>query len=192
MLKYKKIVLGFLSIGFLSILAWGANPQVFKENSPVIKKYFGNQQPMGQGSVTKLLFTIYQLALWAENNKYDYTNRLAFHAWQEVEVTQQKLKEETLKKIYAYYHVSSEKLAKYESYLSKVYPAKIKPNETWTVVYNPNQSIDFYFNDNLYGRVEDMEFAKQYFEIWMNPNGDFQDLREKLLKNQVSPKNRIS
>jgi hypothetical protein len=37
-----------------------------------------------------------------------------------------------------------------------------------------------------------MEFAKQYFEIWMNPNGDFQDLREKLLKNQVSPKNRIS
>tara|TARA_R110002050_G_scaffold118195_2_gene235378 strand:+ start:3698 stop:4270 length:573 start_codon:yes stop_codon:yes gene_type:complete len=182
--KHKKIVLGCLVLGFFCLFAFVATPQVFKNNSPVISKFFGNQPPMGQGSVTKYMFTVYKLALWAENNQYKYSNKLALQAWQEIEVTQEDLIKETLKKIYDNNHVSDEKLGQYEGYLKKIYPANIKPKQTWTVIYIPNKSIDFYFNGKPYGKVKDMDFAKKYFGIWMNPAGEFKDLRQNLLKNQ--------
>jgi|GEM_PF-2553587 len=181
----KKSITVVACLGLLCLVAWGSNPQVFKENSPVIKKYFGKQEPMGQGSVTKYWFTVYQLALWAKNNRFSYDNYLALRAWQEIEVSQEDLIKETLKKIYDYHHVSPQKLAKYEGYLKKAYPQKIKPKQTWTVVFKPKKSIDFYINDKLYASFKDMEFAEKFFDIWMNPKGEFKDLRKKLLEGEV-------
>lgn len=186
MITRKKTVMAGVCMGFLCLLAWGANPQVFKKNSQVIKKHFGTTPPMGQGSVTKYWFTVYQLALWAKNNKYNYDNQLALHAWQEIEVSQEDLVKETLKKIYDYHHIAPEKLGRYEGYLKKAYPEKIKPKETWTVIYTPKKSIDFYINDDFYASFKDMEFAQKFFDIWMNENGEFQDLRKDLLKNRAA------
>lgn len=51
-------------------------------------------------------------------------------------------------------------------------------------VYMPNQGARFYIDGKLLGEIEDVEFAKAFFAIWLDPRTSASSLRKQLLANQ--------
>jgi Chalcone isomerase-like len=75
--------------------------------------------------------------------------------------------------------------AQYEPWLKemrRIFP-NVKPNDRITGVHMPGKGAKFFHNGKPTGEVNDPEFAKAFFDIWLSPKTTQPGMRKELLAN---------
>ena len=72
-------------------------------------------------------------------------------------------------------------LERWESDLRRVFP-DVKAGETIVGVHHPGRGASFYHRGQSTGTIDDAEFARRFFAIWLDPQCRSPELRAALLK----------
>ncbi len=68
----------------------------------------------------------------------------------------------------------------YRASFEKIF-VDVKKGDKKIAIYDPNFGLKLFYNGRLIGKVKDRVFAKRFFDIWLNKNAKFKNLRNKLL-----------
>lgn len=70
-------------------------------------------------------------------------------------------------------------LEKWRSTMARIFP-DVRPGDRITGIYHDGAAT-FLYNDRMIGRVEDADFARLFFGIWLDPRTSAPRLRDQLL-----------
>ncbi|NCW90039.1 MAG: hypothetical protein EBV73_05775, partial [Rhodocyclales bacterium] len=71
------------------------------------------------------------------------------------------------------------RLAVWTAAMAKIFP-NVKPGDQIVGIYRPGSAV-FLYNNQEVGQVNDPEFARLFFGIWLDPRTSEPKLRERLL-----------
>ncbi len=66
------------------------------------------------------------------------------------------------------------------AHMQRIFPS-VKAGDRLRGVYEPGRAAHFYFNNQFIGSIQDAEFARAFFSIWLDPRTTKPDLRSQLL-----------
>ncbi len=68
----------------------------------------------------------------------------------------------------------------WQTAMQNIFP-DVRPGDRITGIHRPGQGAEFLHNDRPAGRIDDAEFARLFFSIWLGPNTSEPALRRQLL-----------
>lgn len=134
-------------------------------------------QRWGNGEFRRFGFLVYEATLWAGSNpespplalRLDYKRKIPGSAIVEASIKEMRLlgTDETL-------------LGRWGEAMARIMP-DVRPGDHILGHYRKS-GASFYLNGRLLGAVEDAEFARRFFAIWLDPRGSAPELRAALLR----------
>ena len=76
--------------------------------------------------------------------------------------------------------IDEQRLGKWKVALERVFP-NVKTGDVIVGVLKPNQGAEFYHQSRLSGRIDDIDFARTFFAIWLDERTSEPELRKRLL-----------
>jgi hypothetical protein len=64
--------------------------------------------------------------------------------------------------------------------MEQIFP-DVRAGDTLIGVYRPGAGAQFYHQERLVGQIDDPEFARAFFSIWLDPRTREPRLRERLI-----------
>lgn len=133
----------------------------------------------GQGEFRRFGFLVYEATLWGGDDplrpplalRLDYRRNIAGSAIAEASVKEMRQlgADEAL-------------LRRWGPEMTRLFP-DVKPGDHIVGVYRP-EGASFLFNGRLLGELQEPEFARRFFGIWLDPRTSASDLRAALLRRQ--------
>ena len=96
------------------------------------------------------------------------------------DIPSQRLVEASIDQMKRFGAIEEQRLIRWKSALERVFP-NVKTGDVIVGVHKPNQGAEFYHQNRLSGRVDDVEFARTFFAIWLDERTSEPDLRKHLL-----------
>ncbi|MBT4879897.1 MAG: hypothetical protein HON43_02865 [Alphaproteobacteria bacterium] len=149
-------------------------------NPRTIYQHFGNAPAYGSSDLGFLWFSVFDIALWSEEENWSYDSKFALRIKYNMSFTADEIADTSIDEIKNYYKMSRTEERQYRKILKAAYH-NVTEGDSLTAVYTPNNSIRFYHNDRLTKTCTDMEFARKYVDIWLHPQARYTSLREDLL-----------
>lgn len=166
----KLITFTLIYFSFSSALA--ANP---------ITQNIDKAQLVGKGNFSFYFWDIYDAELYASNRIYDPQKPFALKLTYKRNIKSADIVNSTIDEIRKQGFDDPVKLSKWHKIISKIFP-DIKPNETLTGIYLPEQhEAIFYNNGKICGKIKDKELIKRFFDIWLSEKTSAPHLRKQLL-----------
>lgn len=91
-----------------------------------------------------------------------------------------KIAETSLDEMRKFTRATPEQLQRWKAEMERLFPS-VNAGDRLRGVYLPGRAAAFYFNDRPIGSVDDPEFAKAFFSIWLDPRTAKPELRKQLL-----------
>jgi len=139
---------------------------------------------VGEGAMTWFGITIYKASLWTASGTFEsYENNLplALHITYEKNIKSKELVNATLEQWQRMGFFDSESRVNWGRKLENIWP-DVKPGDSITTLVDPNRNTLFFANNKLLGQISDPAFSFALISIWLHPNTDEPDLREKLIR----------
>jgi hypothetical protein len=171
---------------FLAVLLYGfcfSSAIASETDLHEIKEYLNTPQLVGSGTLRYLGFKIYDAYYYVNDDtaKGSFALRLEYsRKLQSTDLLKATIK--AMEKVGA----PQNDLAQWAAFLGKMYPNVEAGNEI-TAVYIPIGTTIFFYNGKQIGNVNDIEFSKYFFGIWLAPQTNAPNLRRKLLANNCAP-----
>jgi hypothetical protein len=138
--------------------------------------------PFGTASMHWLWMTAYDAELWTDAPKWSMSSPFALtlryhHSFDGLDIVERTIKE---------MHnvdpsLGKDRLAAYRAKLVDLFPS-VKPGDEITALYAPGAPVRFFYNGRLTGELDDADFAKPFFGIWLSPRTSDPALRAQLLR----------
>lgn len=157
-------------------------PAMADEKPAFLSKHIKAVEPLGKATLRKLLIKVYDGELWADG-EWSYDKPFALSLHYDVNIDGEDLVERTFEEIErssgepasAWQHLSPQ--------LSRCMPS-VKAGDRITALYLPGKGAHFYFNDTASGTINDVEFAKLFFDIWLSPQTTEPAFRQAIFSKQ--------
>ena len=91
-----------------------------------------------------------------------------------------KIAETSLEEIRKLTGAPADRTEQWFAQMQRIFPS-VKSGDRLRGVYEPGRAAHFYFNSQFIGSVQDAEFARAFFSIWLDPRTTKPDLRSQLL-----------
>ncbi|WP_246316057.1 chalcone isomerase family protein [Tepidicella baoligensis] len=75
---------------------------------------------------------------------------------------------------------TDEQATTWQAAMQNLFP-DVRPGDRITGLLHPGKGAEFFYNDRPAGRIDDAEFARLFFSIWLGPNTSEPALRRQLL-----------
>ena len=152
-----------------------------------LKPYLNNPKHIGTGPLTYYGFKVYDAHYYStdELGKAGFALRLDYVR----KVLNEDLIKATVKQMVRL-GASDNEITKWQSELEKIYPT-VDQGHHITAIYQPSGSTTFIHNGKLAGKINDQQFSKIFFSIWLDQKTNSPDLRTKLL-GELCPPSMIS
>ncbi len=148
------------------------------ENLPLLaKKNHPDFQFSSQSEFKFLMWKIYDIYLF--NNKYN-ENEMALKLKYNKDINKEKIIESSIKLIIRQNFTNQQKINSWQNKLAKIIP-DIKKNQILIGVKSKDKTI-FYNSKIKLGEINDPEFSKYFFNIWLGENTIEPNIRKDLLK----------
>ena len=138
---------------------------------------------IGAGRLTVMGFQVYDARLWAQPGfsaaNYDRAP-LALELSYLRDFKAQEVAERSIKEIRRSKPVSDAQAARWIADMLRVIP-DVRKGDRVMGVHQPGMGAAFWVNGKNTGEVQDAEFARLFFGIWLSPNTSEPKLREALL-----------
>lgn len=139
-----------------------------------------NLQLAGQGQLLWFGLHVYDARLWAEGGKFDATAHFALDIRYARDISSARLVRSSLEEMKRLGWNDARRLALWRDAMAGLFP-DVRKGETLTGVYLPAQGARFYHQGRLIGMIDDAEFAKAFFAIWLDPRTREPGLRSSLI-----------
>ena len=145
-----------------------------------IRQYVPRAQKVGQGRLTYLLWDVYDATLYAPGGAWQKDQPFALQLSYLRDITGKKIADRSVEEMRNQALADEVQLATWHAQMSNIFP-DVGEGISLTGVYTKDGVTVFYRDNNEIGRIEDPEFSRAFFGIWLNEATSAPDLRRKLL-----------
>lgn len=150
--------------------------------SKEIAEYVEGASPNGEGRMKFMMWNVYDATLFAPEGKYDADKPFALKLDYLMTLKGDDIAERSIKEIKDQGFDDFEKTVKWEKTLKEIFP-DVNEGTTITGIRNEKGHALFFKEGQKIGEIEDQEFTKKFFDIWLGENTSAPKLRKKLLGN---------
>lgn len=154
-------------------IAWAFSSSVTIDNSRWNK--------IGQGTYTALFFAVYDIALYAQNERYNAAmpHMLAIRYHQAFDADD--IIARSLKEMSQQHRLSRQQQDVFRAHLVRAIPS-VKKHDIIRAIYTPKIGIKFQHNQQPPVAINDPVFAARFFDIWLGKKTSDANLRRALLQ----------
>lgn len=146
-----------------------------------MSKYINNPELVGKGKLTFYFWDVYHAELYAEDKGFYPEKPFALKLIYLRDINSEDIAKTTIEEIKKQGYTNKAKLADWYSEISRIFP-DVKPDDNLTGIYIPDQEKTiFYNNGKNIGEINDAEFSKRFFDIWLSEKTSAPHLRKQLL-----------
>ena len=145
---------------------------------PVVRE-FPELRLAGEGRLRWLGLHIYDAALWVNVGKWDPEREFALDIVYARAFSGKRLADTSIDEMRRLGFGDEASLGRWSEQLARVFP-DVGKGERITGVNRPGVGAEFYHQGRLAGRVDDPEFARAFFAIWLDERTREPKLRESL------------
>jgi len=145
-----------------------------------IRNYVPAAQKVGEGRLTYLFWDVYDAALYAPKGSWQEGQPFALQLSYLREIEGKKIADRSVEEMRNQGIKDEVKLATWYAQMRKIFP-DVDKGVRLTGVYTKKGETVFYEDDKEVGRINDADFSKAFFGIWLNEKTSVPDLRRKLL-----------
>jgi hypothetical protein len=135
---------------------------------------------LGSGRMTWYGLHIYDAALWTPGQRFDFSSPFALAIRYTRDFKGKRIAERSALEIERLGFEDAERLARWSAQMERIFP-DVRAGESLIGVYQPGAGAQFYHQERLAGRIDDPEFARAFFSIWLDPRTREPRLRERLI-----------
>jgi len=134
----------------------------------------------GQGEMRWLGFRLYQASLWAPGGRWQSDQPYALELRYSRDIPSARLVQASIEEMQRLGNADDARLARWQVELERVFP-DVRSGDVIHGLHLPQRGAEFYHQGKLTGRIEDVEFARAFFAIWLDPRTREPALRASLL-----------
>ena len=134
----------------------------------------------GQGEMRWFGFRLYQASLWAPDGRWQADRPYALVLRYARDIPSARLVQASIEEMQRLGSADNERLTRWKIDLERVFP-DVRTDEVIHGVHLPQRGAEFYHQGKLTGRIDDVEFARAFFAIWLDPRTREPALRTSLL-----------
>ena len=137
---------------------------------------------IGEGQFRKFGFPIYDARLWAANNRLDGKQPFALQLHYRLSISRQQLVARSVDEIERIHPgaLNDENRSRWMAWMKQAFVDVVAGDEI-VGVYLPEQGARFYHRQQLTASIDDPEFARIFFDIWLSPKSLDKKLRSQLM-----------
>ena len=133
----------------------------------------------GSGEMTWFGFSLYRATLWVAGDSLE-ASPSALQLDYQRDIPRERLVQNSLDEMRRL-GADEAQLARWDADLRRVFP-DVKEGDSIVGVHQPGRGARFFHQGRETGAVDDAEFARRFFAIWLNPASRSPTLRSALLK----------
>ena len=145
-----------------------------------IQEYMNGFQPVGTGRMSVMMMDIYDATLFAADGKWKSDEPLALQLTYHRDIKGSKIADRSIVEMRKIGINDEIKLADWHNQMRKIFP-DVSQGTTLTGVLDAKGDSIFFHDNKEIGRINDQEFGKAFFGIWLNEKTSEPQLRQKLL-----------
>jgi len=145
-----------------------------------IRNYVPQAQKVGEGRLTVMVWDVYDAALYAPQGAWKKDEPFALQLSYLREIEGGKIADRSIEEMRAQGITDEVKLAAWHTQMRKIFP-DVREGMILTGVYTKSGTTIFYKDGAEVGRVNDPEFSRAFFDIWLDESTNAPALRRKLL-----------
>jgi hypothetical protein len=145
-----------------------------------VSDYIRADTPYGQGTLRKLFMKVYETSLWTDAKKWSMKETFALCIRYNMNFKDKDLVKRTFEEMERSGPVTQADRETFGPRLKALFH-DVHPGDIITAVFLPGRGAVFYYNGKPSGKLENIAFAKRFFNIWLGPDTSEPDLRERLL-----------
>ena len=173
-----------LRIPFRCLFLLAVSISVCLAEGPQLPDVVSNAEPglkfQGQARLRMFGFHIYDSSLWAGGDRYRSDELFALHIRYARNFKGEALAKRSVEEWQRMGIGDAENHQRWLAEMLRVFP-DVKPGDSLVGVSVPGRGARFYSDSRFLGTVEDWEFARAFFAIWLDPRTSEPGGREKLL-----------
>lgn len=143
----------------------------------------------GHGNLVVFFMNIYKGTLWVQTKNSNpgrdlqwlFSQPFSLSITYNRDIEKQKLVDVSLEELKRYFPEKSTSEQTYRSQLSAIFTQDIRETDRISALFDPKSGLQFTLNGQNIGSISDINFAKEYIQIWLHPNAKYQRFRGKLL-----------
>lgn len=153
-------------------------PQSFAEG--YMDKYIESPKIIGSSKFKVLLWHVYDATLYSSDGKFSFDKAFALKLDYKRKLDGEKIAERSAEEMRKIGFKDEVTLAGWFSQMRSIFP-DVNDGNYITGIYIPNVNTVFYMDGKKIGQINDKEFGKWFFGIWLNNKTSEPELRSKLL-----------
>jgi hypothetical protein len=146
----------------------------------VVENYVPNAEKIGEGRLTFLAWDIYDATLYASKGQWKSVGPFALKLSYFREVSGTDIADQSMEEIRNQGFDDEIKLAAWHAQLKKIFPNVTKGSHLIGIYKHTGETI-FYDQENKIGQINNPEFGRLFFNIWLGEKTNVLRLRKKLL-----------
>ena len=139
-----------------------------------------NAQMLGEGRLKVLFWNVYDATLYTPSSGYFSGGPFALSLTYLMDFAGQDIAKRSVDEMQDQGWQDTTQLESWENQMITLFP-NVKEGDTLVGIQTTEGSARFYYNDTFVGQVDDGEFSKAFFGIWLSPKTSEPKLRRKLL-----------
>lgn len=162
-------------IGLALLMLLGHSAQASAE----MRTFYGglSLQKYGSGEFKRFGFLVYEAQLWAASNPAEPP--LAIQLTYKRDIAGSKIVSASVDQMRAL-GADDQRLEKWSGAMSRIFP-DVKPGDQIVGIYRSGKAV-FLYNNQEIGQINDVDFARFFFGIWLDPRTSEPRLRQRLLE----------
>jgi len=135
---------------------------------------------IGGGEFHKLLFHVYDATLYSDDGQFGWEKPYALKLDYKMSIDGADIAERSIDEMNSIEPVPKDRAAKWLAEMKAIFP-DVKKGDNITGINIPGKGAAFLKNGAKIGEINDVEFSRRFFEIWLSPKTSDKGLRSKLL-----------
>lgn len=168
-----------MTAGFLFLSLLGTPLPVQAE--PALERYIPHAGPVGEGRLQHLLWDVYDATLYASEGSWSPDKPFALSLRYLRDIAGTEIADYSAKTIRAQGFEDEVRLAAWHSQMRQLFP-DVKPGMTLTGIYRPGKPTIFLQDGEVIGSIQDENFGRRFFNIWLAEDTPAPELRRQLLR----------
>ena len=152
----------------------------YAEKPAEIAPYIKAEHVYGEGRLNKLMFHVYDAALWTDAAEWTMKKPFALRLKYGMDFKGKNLAERSVDEMNDQSKLSPEQEKDYYKQLALLFP-DVKKGDTITAIYLPAKGTRLYHNGSYKGSITDTTFSARFIGIWMAPETSEPKVRKQLL-----------
>ncbi len=142
---------------------------------------FDNLEVIGKTPLSFLGFKLYDIELRGESSEFFYDQKLAIRIIYNKNFSKEELINTSIDEICRINSLKKEDIEMiYRKNFAKLF-VDVKKGDTKIAIFNPKFGLEFYYNDQLTGKINDVVFARRFIDIWLSDKARFKKVRDILI-----------